>query len=65
MGLESSLIGTIENCLFCKLLKNWLGNFSPIVKIKERGLSQVHHLKLYGINEKEKTYVFSSCLPIT
>jgi hypothetical protein len=44
-GLESSLIGTLSHCKLCKPSANWLGNYSPIKKIRESGLWLVQHLK--------------------
>ncbi len=53
-GLESSLIGTVASCAFCRPSNNWLGNYSPIQKIKESGLWLVQHLMDDEINEKDK-----------
>jgi hypothetical protein len=33
IGIESRLIGTVTNCRLCGPSKNWLGRFSPILKI--------------------------------
>jgi hypothetical protein len=44
-GLERQLIGTVAQCTVCGPSKGWLGNHSPIVKIKSRGLWQVQHLE--------------------
>jgi hypothetical protein len=32
-GIESRLIGTVANCKLCGLSKNWLGKYSPVLKI--------------------------------
>lgn len=44
MELESKLISTISNCELCIPSKNWLGNFSPKLKIRESGLWLVNEL---------------------
>ena len=59
-GLESSLIGTISNCKLCKLSANWLGNHSPVQKIRESGLWLVQHLKAKPINENDKEVILSA-----
>jgi len=41
---ESKLIGTISNCKECNPSANWLGRFSPQIKIKESGLWLTQHL---------------------
>ncbi|MEM1587090.1 MAG: hypothetical protein QXF59_03895 [Candidatus Bathyarchaeia archaeon] len=56
-GLESSLIGTLANCKFCKSSTNWLGNYSPVQKIRESGLWLVQHIKSRPINEGEKEVI--------
>jgi len=59
-GLESSLIGTITRCKLCKPSASWLGNYSPIQKVRESGLWLVQHLKAYPINENDKEIVLSA-----
>jgi len=59
-GLESSLIGTLAHCKLCNPSNNWLGNFSPKNKIRESGLWLVQHLKVQGINEKDKKIVLDA-----
>jgi len=44
-GLERQLIGTVAQCTLCGPSEGWLGNYSPIVKIRNKGLWQVQHLK--------------------
>ena len=61
-GLESSLIGTLSHCKLCKASSNWLGNFSPIRKIKESGLWLVQHLKSEPINENDKKVILNAIL---
>ena len=53
-GLESSLIGTLAHCKACRLSNNWLGNHSPLLKIRESGLWQTQHLKASVIKENDK-----------
>ena len=52
-GLESSLIGTVAHCELCNASTNWLGNFSPVNKIKNSGLWLFQHLDNNSINNKE------------
>ena len=56
-GLESSLIGTLARCKLCKPSPNWLGNYSPIQKIRESGLWLVQHLKANPIDETDKEII--------
>jgi hypothetical protein len=51
--LESKIISTISNCIECKPSNSWLGNFSPIKKIKESGLWQVQSLYKTPLDENE------------
>ena len=53
-GLESRLIGTVSRCPLCKPTNNWLGDFSPKVKIRKSGLWQIQHLNSRAITEDEK-----------
>ena len=59
-GLESSLIGTLASCKLCKPSPNWLGNYSPVKKIRESGLWLVQHLKSRPINEREKKIILNA-----
>ena len=59
-GLESSLIGTLANCRLCKPSANWLGNYSPVRKIRESGLWLVQHLKSKPIDEREKAIILNA-----
>jgi len=56
-GLESSLIGTLASCKSCRPSSEWLGNYSPVKKIRESGLWLVQHLKSNPINEKDKEII--------
>lgn len=51
--LESKLISEVSNCDECKSSKQWLGRYSPKIKIKESGLWQVNELYKEGFTEKE------------
>jgi len=53
-GLESTLIGTIARCNSCESSDSWLGNYSPVNKIRLNGLWQVQHLEANEINEDNK-----------
>lgn len=59
-GLEGPLIGTIARCKLCKPSANWLGNYSPIQKIRESGLWLVQHIKNRPINEGDKNIVLDT-----
>jgi len=59
-GLESSLIGTLSHCKLCKPSANWIGNYSPLQKIRESGLWLVQHLKAEPINEKDKEIILNA-----
>ncbi len=59
-GLESALIGTLASCKLCKPSPNWLGNYSPVQKIRESGLWLVQHLKADPINEKDKEIILKA-----
>lgn len=56
-GLESSLIGTLAHCKLCKKSDNWLGNFSPVDKIRNSGLWLYQHLNSNSLTEGEKREV--------
>ena len=53
-GLESTLIGAIARCNLCETSDSWLGNYSPVDKIRSSGLWQVQHLEANEINEDNK-----------
>lgn len=50
---ESILIGTLATCDLCKPSENWLGNHSPLGKIKRYGLWQIQHLRDRAIDGEE------------
>lgn len=60
MYFEAKLIGTVSNCTECMSSENWLGNFSPVEKIRKSGLWQV--IKLYSdpLEENEIEYISNS-----
>jgi len=43
-GLESALIGTLAQCHVCGPSQGWLGNHSPVGRIRESGLWLFQHL---------------------
>jgi hypothetical protein len=53
-GIESSLIGTIAQCLLCRPSARWLGNCSPDKRIRESGLWLVQHLKARPLDGTDK-----------
>jgi len=44
LAFESKIISTVSLCNICKPSKQWLGNFSPKIKINESGLWLVNEL---------------------
>jgi hypothetical protein len=44
-GFERQLIGTVAQCTVCGPSEGWLGNHSPVAKIRSKGLWQVQHLE--------------------
>jgi hypothetical protein len=52
-GLESSLIGTVARCENCRASATWLGNRSPIAKIRSSGLWQIQHLNADRISAQD------------
>ena len=54
-GLESRLIGTLSSCRMCRASDNWLGQYSPVEKIKQSGLWLSQHLHSPGLTDKDMT----------
>ncbi len=54
-GIESRLIGTLSQCTDCKPSKEWLGNYSPVSKIRNSGLWLYQHLSDPSISESDKS----------
>lgn len=52
-GLESRLIGTLSSCHMCHASDNWLGQYSPVEKIKQSGLWLSQHLHSPGLTDKD------------
>ena len=61
-GIESSLIGIVANCHFCKGSDNWLGKYSPINKIRDKGLWLVRYLHCSGITEDDKKIILNAII---
>lgn len=53
-GLERAIIGTVAQCHLCTPSEGWLGNHSPIDKVRTSGLWQVQHLNSPGISENDR-----------
>ena len=53
LSLESKIISTVSLCPECKQSKEWLGNYSPIVKIKKSGLWLVNELWKTPLNDED------------
>lgn len=53
LNFESKIISTISNCKDCHPSQNWLGNFSPKIKIQESALWLVNELWKTPLNEIE------------
>lgn len=60
MGLEGFLIGTVAKCKRCRASENWLGNYSPLDKIRESGLWQVQHLDSEELSENNKDAILKA-----
>lgn len=54
-GIESRLIGTLSQCSECNPSKEWLGNYSPVSKIRNSGLWLYQHLSEPPISDSDKT----------
>ncbi len=52
-GLEKPLTGTFSQCRLCKPSDRWLGNHSPVEKIRDSGLWQVQHLNQRSVSSIE------------
>jgi len=61
-GLESALIGTIASCRICVPSKDWLGNHSPVDKIRHGGLWLVQHLDAPGLTDESFNEVNNAVL---
>lgn len=53
-GIESKLIGTLSHCEKCTPSKNWLGNNSPVSKIKSSGLWLYQHYQINPLQNQIK-----------
>ena len=54
---KARLIGTVSCCSDCSATSNWLGNFSPIEKIKKSGLWQVQKLYSKVLSTDELSFI--------
>ena len=63
-GLEGALIGTVARCGSCRPSPSWLGNCSPLGKIRGYGLWLVQHLTHPPMTAEERL-AFSACLART
>jgi hypothetical protein len=57
LELEKKIIGTISNCEECQQSESWLGNHSPLDKIKESGLWLIQHLYQEELEEKDLNHL--------
>jgi hypothetical protein len=53
-GIESRLIGTVADCKLCGPSKNWLGRYSPVLKINSGKLWLSQHLHSIGLTDSDK-----------
>lgn len=53
LALESKIISTISSCNECRPSPNWLGNYSPKIKIRESGLWLVNELYKEELNQDD------------
>ena len=54
---EARLIGTVSKCIDCHASEGWLGNYSPVEKIKKSGLWQVMELYSEPLTEDDLDFV--------
>lgn len=57
LALESALISTVSHCADCKASAKWLGQHSPLAKIRQSGLWQVQRLYQTPLTDKEWVYL--------
>jgi HD superfamily phosphohydrolase len=53
LSLESKIISTVSLCNECKQSEKWLGNYSPVEKIKKSGLWLVNELWKTPLNDDD------------
>jgi hypothetical protein len=53
-GIESRLIGTVANCKLCSPSENWLGRYSPTLKINKGKLWLSQHLNSIGLTNGDQ-----------
>ncbi len=53
-GLESTLIGTLARCGACRPSRGWLGNDSPVERIRMSGLWLVQHLDAAPLTQRDR-----------
>ncbi len=54
-GLEARLIGTVAGCGACRPSPSWLGQHSPVEKIRRNGLWLVQHLAAEPLRGEDRT----------
>ena len=59
-GIESALIGTLAGCHLCKPSPRWLGNYSPVDKIRDSGLWQVQHVTHPSLTASQRESVLQA-----
>jgi hypothetical protein len=59
-GFERALIGALASCDLCGPSDNWLGRYSPDIRIRETGLWQVQHLKATPLSSDQRDYIDAS-----
>lgn len=59
-GLESALIGTLARCGACQPSPGWLGNHSPVERIRTSGLWLVQHQSAPPIGERERAALMAA-----
>lgn len=59
---ELRLIGTVSRCYDCHASESWLGNCSPIDKVRKNGLWQVIGLNAARLTKEELLFVSNSLL---
>jgi hypothetical protein len=62
---EARLIGTVSGCSECVPSDNWLGQFSPVDKIRKSGLWQVNELYKKPLNKNEFSFISKTLIRIS
>lgn len=56
-GLEQQMIGTVAQCTICGPSEGWLGNHSPVPKIRSKGLWQEQHISAPPLSRDGRSFI--------